>query len=85
MLACAMSNPKEIDSRFTYRAPTEITKLMHEDIDLLTRRLAHQLDELLPEGREKSLALTHLQDCRMWANAAIATHPDASGPCSRSP
>lgn len=27
---------------------------------------------LCPEGRETSLALTHLQDARHWANSAIA-------------
>jgi hypothetical protein len=73
MVSCDVPNPKEIDRRFTYHAPTDVTKPMHEDVDALTRELAHKLDELLPEGREKSLALAHLQDCRMWSNAAIAT------------
>ncbi len=76
MLACVMSNPAEIDRRFTYHAPTETTRPKHEQVNRLTLELAHQLDELLPEGHEKACALTHLQDCRMWANAAIATHPD---------
>lgn len=28
----------------------------------------------LPESREKSLAVTHLQTMTMWANAAVAIH-----------
>lgn len=30
------------------------------------------LDEILPEGREKSLALTKLEECSMWSKAAVA-------------
>jgi hypothetical protein len=34
--------------------------------------LALELNDLLPDGREKSLAITHLEQVCMWANAAIA-------------
>jgi hypothetical protein len=27
---------------------------------------------MLPDGREKALAFTHLEEVTMWANAAIA-------------
>jgi hypothetical protein len=33
----------------------------------------------LPESREKSLALTTLQESMMWANAAVALHLPAHG------
>ena len=36
-----------------------------------TRDLAKLLMELTPEGRSQSIALTHLEDVRMRANAAI--------------
>lgn len=67
-----MANPDEINRRFVYRAPTTETRPRHEAVNALMLETAHALDELLPEGREKSLALTHLQDTRMWANTAIA-------------
>lgn len=67
-----MSNPSEIDRRFSYHAPTETTRVYHEIVGELILKLAHQLDEILPAGREKSLVLTHLEDVRMRANQAIA-------------
>jgi hypothetical protein len=30
------------------------------------------LNELVPDSREKSLAITHLEEAVMWANAGIA-------------
>jgi hypothetical protein len=68
-----MANPDEIERRFTYQRPNHETAPMHERVNELTKGLAHALDVLLPEGREKACALTALQETRMWANAAIAT------------
>lgn len=68
-----MPNPTEIERRFTYAAPDTEAKALHEHVNVETKVLAHKLDHCLPEGREKSLALTALQEARMWANAAIAT------------
>ena len=39
--------------------------------DLLTYA-AEELDRLLPEGRDKSLAMTKLEECKLWAASAIA-------------
>jgi hypothetical protein len=68
----------EIDHRFTYHAPTPTRVVLHEDVRRDCRELAHVLNETLPEGREKSLALTHLQEVMMWANAAIALAPEGT-------
>jgi hypothetical protein len=40
------------------------------------RRLADELNAKLPEGREKSLAITHLEEVMFWGNAAIARSND---------
>jgi hypothetical protein len=67
---------KEIDRRFTYSKPYAERAVLHEQVTERTRNLAHWLNDVLPEGREKSLAITHLEDVRMRANQAIATQVD---------
>lgn len=38
--------------------------------------VAQFIDEEVPEGREKSLALTKLEEAVFWANASIARNGD---------
>jgi hypothetical protein len=62
----------EVDDRFDYHAPTSERVAIHEAVREASRQLAHTLDAKLPEGREKALALTNLEQSLFWANAAIA-------------
>ncbi len=64
--------PADIDNRFVYHAPDAIKVEKHEFIRRDIGTLAARLNETLPEGREKSLAITHLEEVMFWANAAIA-------------
>lgn len=57
-----------------YRRPTEVTIPKFEAIQKKTLELAELINDLAPDSREKSVALTELQSSRMWANAAIAIH-----------
>lgn len=67
--------PDDLENTFApYRRPTEKTIPKFELIQQKTLELARMINEECPESREKALALTHLQDSRMWANAAIAIH-----------
>lgn len=72
--------PDEIDNRFSFHAGTKESIPNHERVRELCRTLAHELDELVPVGRERSLALTALQECMMWANAGIALEQSAEKP-----
>jgi len=63
---------EDIDNRFTYHAPKSTQPVKYEEIRELARNMAHRLNELCPESREKSLAMTQLEDAVMWANASIA-------------
>ena len=65
---------EDIDNRFTYHAPKPGQMETYQDIRTLAKELALEIDEVVPEGREKSLAFTKLEEVVMWANAGIARH-----------
>jgi len=62
----------ELDNRFTYHPPKGDQAIRYEAIRAQARDFAAFLDKKVPDSREKSLAMTHLEDAVMWANAAIA-------------
>jgi hypothetical protein len=63
---------KDLDNRFTYHKPKNDQALRYEMIRDWARQFAASIDEKCPDSREKSLAITHLEESVMWANAAIA-------------
>jgi hypothetical protein len=64
----------DLDNRFTYHPPKPGQPERYEYLRRSARHLAGIFDENCPDSREKSLAITHLEDAVMWANAAIARH-----------
>lgn len=62
----------DLVKRFRFHKATEATGAQHATVRLKCFELATELNELLPESREKSLAITHLEEVMFWANAAIA-------------
>ncbi len=65
----------DLENRFAYHKPkNEQTTRNHDLVRNLCQDLAEELNEVVPEGREKSLAITHLEQVMMWANAGIARH-----------
>jgi hypothetical protein len=66
--------PEELSDRFRYHPPKDQeTVEKHKQVTELTLELAIKLTAICPDGRNLSLALTHLEDVRMRANAALAT------------
>lgn len=63
---------EDIDHRFNHHAPSLEKVDRHDRARAEVRLVAHAFQESLPEGREKSLALTKLEEAMFWANAAIA-------------
>lgn len=61
-----------IENNFTYHQPKDGQSTKYEALRAKAKELAYLIDELCPDSREKSLALTQLEDCSMWANASIA-------------
>lgn len=63
---------KQIDNIFTYHAPKGDQQERYIAIREEAWELACLINNNCPESREKSLAITKLQECVMFANAAIA-------------
>lgn len=63
---------KEIENYFTYHAPSADMPQKFETLRKKAKELAYLINELVPNGREQSLAQTKLQEVIMWANAGIA-------------
>jgi hypothetical protein len=64
----------DLENRFTYHAPKGDQPERYQTIRSMCGSLAGYLNEAVPESREKSLAITHLEEVVFWANAAIARH-----------
>jgi hypothetical protein len=62
----------DIENRFTYHSPKDDQPERYEKIRFNGKNLAEMINEECPDSREKSLAITHLEQAVMWANAAIA-------------
>lgn len=68
-----MIDPKDIENRFVYHAPTTDEKRdAHTSVRQQCRQLADALNEQLPDGREKAVAMTKLEEVMFWGNAALA-------------
>lgn len=66
-----VANP-QIENNFSYHAPKEGQPAKYEAIRGKAKELAYLIDEQVPGSREKSLAMTNLEQVVFWANAAVA-------------
>jgi hypothetical protein len=65
----------ELANRFKYHQPDQVRRASHERVRLAAGDLADEINIHAPDGREKSLAITKIEEAMMWANAAIARQP----------
>ena len=61
-----------IERNFTYHKPDGDRIGRYEEIRAKAKELAYLIDGLCLPGRERSLAMTKLEEAVMWANASIA-------------
>ena len=61
-----------IENNFKYHAPLPGQPEKYELIRGKAKELAYLIEEICPESRERSLAMTKLEETVMWANASIA-------------
>lgn len=63
---------KDLFNRFTYHPSSEGQPKKYEQLREKGLDLALLINELCPESREKSSAITKLEEVVFWANASIA-------------
>ena len=63
---------EELDTRFSYHRPSSDQIEKYASIRTKARSMAEMMNQLCPESRELSLAMTNMEQAVMWANAAIA-------------
>lgn len=62
----------DIKNNFTYHQPKENQIERYAEIRARAMLFAEMIERECPESRERSLAMTKLEECVMWANASIA-------------
>jgi hypothetical protein len=68
---------QDLVRRFTFHPANSPDRVSdHERVRQNYHLLAEELNGIVPEGREKSLAITRLEEVMFWANAGIARLPE---------
>lgn len=67
-----MTQSHDLENIFTYHAPTDAQKVTYELIRNEAKNLAGTILQECPQSRERSLAMTKVEEAVMWANSAIA-------------
>jgi len=63
---------EKLEKSFTYQAPKENQIDKYQALRQKAKELSLLINDLCPEGREKSLSITKLEETIMWANKSIA-------------
>ena len=61
-----------INNNFKYHTPKEGQPELYETLRSEAKNLAHLINIKCPESREKSVAITKLEEAIFWANASVA-------------
>jgi len=65
---------KELENRFTYHTPMGDQPKRYVEIRGEAKLFAMTVCDLCPDSRERSLAITKIEEAVFWANGAIARH-----------
>lgn len=66
-------DPKAIDHIFGYHKPKDQSIAdLHQEVRARCAALAHWIDEALPDSREKSSAITRVEEAMYYTNAGVA-------------
>jgi hypothetical protein len=68
--------PVTLHDKFHYHAPSSDGITRHAELSEACLKLATIIDDICPDGREKALSLTNLEQSKFWASAAVARNPE---------
>jgi hypothetical protein len=63
---------EQINNNFVYHSPKPGQNEKYETLRRTAKVLAELINESCPDSREKSLAMTKLEESIFWSNASIA-------------
>jgi len=63
----------QIEEQFRHHPPTPEKAEAHAAVTTTLTQAAREINALVPDCRGKSLAITKLEEAKMWANQALAT------------
>jgi hypothetical protein len=64
----------ELENRFKKHKVSDADQQLMDQINMMLGAIGEFLNEKCPESREKSLAITKLEEVAFWANASVARH-----------
>jgi len=67
---------QQIEDAVTYHKPTAEAIECHTEVRECIKTALHIINNTLPDCREKSLAITKIEEAMFWANAGIARNHD---------
>lgn len=71
-----MLSTEEIKNRVTYHTPSQEGVETHAALSGIFIKIMHEIEALVPAGREKAIVFTKLEEAKMWASAGVARNPE---------
>ena len=65
-----------IQAAYTYHSPTPTGVAAHADLSEAFITITRVIRAAVPEGRERALCRTLLEEAKMWASAGVARNPE---------